>query len=170
MLARTGELSDHVAAASLLPQPFKHQGRPDPSRRARDRIASGDGFEDNHLVGEARARSQQPIQLPALAQLVEATDRGDHLLAHRSAIAPALDDLQIGAAAGGLLAKIHGAEPGRRLVRGPHKISDEADNVNENMKLRGTTNLRNYPSRCNDINRLYPARGSKVLKISQEVA
>jgi hypothetical protein len=32
-------------------------------------------------------------------------------LAHRSAFAPALDDLQIGAAAGGLFAEIHGAEP-----------------------------------------------------------
>ena len=133
MLARTGEALDDRAAARLLPQPFEHQGRPDPSRRARRRLAVGDGVDDDGLVGEARARPQQPLQLPALAQILEATERGDDLLAHRPALATALDDLQIGATAGGLLAEIHGVEPRRRLIRGPHKIGISASKVKHNL-------------------------------------
>src|ERR1700723_1148021 len=113
MPTRTGEALDDGAAARLLPQPLEHQRRPDPSRRARGPPAGGDGFQPDRLVGEARPRPQQPLQLPALAQLVEAAERGDYLLAHRRPVAPALDDLQVGAAAGGLLAEIHGAEPER---------------------------------------------------------
>ena len=115
MLARTGEARDDRAAARLLPQALEHQGGPDPSRRARRRLAVGDGAHDDGLVGEARARPQQSLQLPALAQIFQATERGDDLLAHRPVLATVLDDLQIGATAGGLLSEKHGAEPRRRL-------------------------------------------------------
>ena len=56
-----------------------------------------DGGEHHRLAGEARARSQQPLQLPAFLQLLVPSKRGDHLLAHLVAVAAALDDLQIGA-------------------------------------------------------------------------
>jgi hypothetical protein len=68
-------------------------------RRARRRLAGGDGVDDNGLGGEARARAQQPLQLPALAQILDAAERGDDLLAHLGAFAPAFDNLEIGAAA-----------------------------------------------------------------------
>src|ERR1700677_1760395 len=111
MPARTGEALDDRPTARLLPQALEHQGGPDPSRRARRRLAVGDGAHDDGLVGEARARPQQPLQLPALAQIVQATERGDDLLAHRPVLATVLDNLEIGATAGGLLAEKHGAEP-----------------------------------------------------------
>src|SRR6202021_689848 len=119
MPARTGEALDDRAAARLLPQALEHQGGPDPSRRARRRLAVGDGANDDGLVGEARARPQQSLQLPALAQLFQATERGDDLLAHRPVLATVLDNLEIGATAGGLLSKKHGAEPRRRLISWP---------------------------------------------------
>ena len=80
MLARTGEALDDRAAARLLPQALEHQGGPDLSRRAHRRLAVGDGAHDDGLVGEARARAQQSLQLPALAQIFQATERGDDLL------------------------------------------------------------------------------------------
>jgi hypothetical protein len=45
------------------------------------------------------------------------------LLAHHGAFAPAFDDLEVGAAAGGLLAEIHGAEPWDRLAHCPRKFA-----------------------------------------------
>ena len=68
-------------AAGLLPQTLEWRGGPDPLRRARRRLAVGHGAHDDGLVGEARARPQQPLQLPALAQIFQATERGDDLLA-----------------------------------------------------------------------------------------
>jgi hypothetical protein len=37
--------------------------------------------------------------LPARPQILDAAERRDHLLAHRRPLAPAFDDLEIGAAA-----------------------------------------------------------------------
>ena len=99
MVARAGEVLDDRATAGLLPQPFERQRRPDPSRRARRHVARCDGLDEDGLFGEPGARAQQPLQLSALLQIVEAPERGDHLLAHRPAFAPAFDDLEIGAAA-----------------------------------------------------------------------
>jgi len=70
------------------------------------------------LVSEARPGAEQPVQLPALLQILDPSERGDHLLADRRAFAPAFDDLQIGAAAGGLLAEIHGAGDSSRVRTG----------------------------------------------------
>ena len=133
MLARTGEARDDRAAARLLPQALECQGGPDPSRRARRRLAVGDGAHDDGLVGEARARAQQPLQLPALAQIFQATERGDDLLAHRPVLATILDNLEIGATAGGLLSEKHGAEPRRRLIRGPHRIGCRSSKAKHNL-------------------------------------
>ena len=49
--------------------------------------------------------------MPALPQVVDPPGRGDHLLVDGGALAPALDDVQICAAARGLLAEIHGGKP-----------------------------------------------------------
>ena len=68
-------------------------------RRARRRLARGDRVDDDGFGGEARARAQQPLQLSALTQILDAAERGDDLLAHRRAFAPAFDNLEIGAAA-----------------------------------------------------------------------
>ena len=67
--------------------------------------------------GKARARTQQALQLPALAQILDAPERCDDLLAHRLAFATAFDDLEIGAAAGGFLAEIHGGGPESDSIR-----------------------------------------------------
>jgi SRSO17 transposase len=79
---------------------------------------------------------------------------------------PTLDNLEIGAAAGGLLAEYMARNRGRRLAHGPHKIGRYALNVNKKLRQRGTTLSRNCPSRYNNINHVRPARRLKVLEIS----
>ena len=123
-LREPARVLDDPLAPGLLPQSFEYESGPDASRRARRHGAVGDGVDDNGFRGEACARPQQPLQLPALAQILDAAERRDHLLAHLRAAAAAFDDLEIGAAARGLLAEIHVAEPYRRLIRGAHIIGN----------------------------------------------
>ena len=157
MLARTGEVLDDPLAPGLLPQSFEDESGPDASRRACRHGAVGDGVDDNGFRGEACARSQQSLQLPALAQILDAAERRDHLLAHLRAAAAAFDDLEIGAAARGLLAEIHVAEPYRQLVRGAHIIGNCVFKVNQKQRKRGTTLSRKSPLHPNNINDLQRA-------------
>src|SRR5208337_497021 len=88
------------------------------------------------------------------------------LLAHRGALAPALDDLQIGATAGGLLAEIHGGEPGADsiLVR---TLSACSPNKSTTIKAkRGTTISRSLPIAPNHINGLRRTPMRQLSKIS----
>lgn len=55
--------------------------------------------------------------MAALAQILDAPKRCDDLLAHGLAFATAFDDLEVGAAAGGFLAEIHGAVPWSDSIR-----------------------------------------------------
>ena len=122
VLARRRQLLDHRPAAALLPQPLKHQRRPDPAHG--DRRILLRGAQHKGLGGKARARAQQALQLPAGLQLVPAPERRDHLLAHPIALASARDDLQVDTPTRGLLAKVHGDS------RGAHRI---AANGNSNQ-------------------------------------
>lgn len=107
VLAGTGDVFNHLAAASLFPQSLEDKGGPDPPRRIRRDGPLGDGVDDDGFRGKARARPKQPLQLTAVAQILDAAERGDHLLAHLRAVAAAFDDLEVSAAARGLLAEIH---------------------------------------------------------------
>src|SRR5487761_2413821 len=118
MLALTSELFDDSPASGLLPQPLEHEGGPNAPYVGGDCGAVVDRIDDDRLGGEARAGSQKPFQLSALAQILDTPERGDHLLADLRAFAAAFDDLQIGATARGFLAEVHG-----RLVSSQHMIA-----------------------------------------------
>ena len=47
--------------------------------------------------GEMPEWPKQPLQSPAVAQILDAAQRGDHLLTHLRAVAAAFDNLEIGA-------------------------------------------------------------------------
>jgi hypothetical protein len=166
MLARARLAFDHVPAARLLPHPLKGQRRPDAPGRDCRRLAAVERIEHDRLLGETCPRTQQPLQLPALLQILDPPERRDHLLAHRGALAPALDDLQIGATAGGLLAEIHGGEPGPDsiLVR---TVSACSPNKSTAIKAkRGTTISPSPPSATNHINGLRHTPMRQLSKIS----
>src|SRR5208337_882836 len=111
MLARARQALDHAPAARLLPHPLEGERRPDAPGRDRRRFAAVERIEHDRLLREARPRTQQALQLPTLLQVLDPPERRDHQLANRGALAPALDDLQRGATARGLLAEIHGGAP-----------------------------------------------------------
>ena len=117
VVAHPRQALDHAPAAGLLPHPLEGERRTDTPRRDRRRLAPVERVEHDRLLGEARPRAQEALQLPARLQLVDPPERGDHLLAHRCALAPALHDLQVGATTRGLLAEIHGEEPGATRCR-----------------------------------------------------
>jgi DNA polymerase-1 len=72
--------------------------RPDPASRDLRRIVRCRG-QHHGLRGEPRAGAEQSFQLAACLQFVHAAERGNHLLANLITLAPALDDLQVGAPA-----------------------------------------------------------------------
>ena len=166
MLARARQALDHAPAARLLPHPLESKRRTDPPSRNRCRFSAVERVEHDRLVGEARARAQKPLQPAVLLQILDPPERGDHLLAHRGALASAFDNLQIGAAAGGLLAEIHSREGDIEsvLVR-----TISACNPKESTKIlakRGTTFSQFVPFAPNHIKGLRSARMPQVLKIS----
>src|SRR5271166_2770949 len=170
MLTRVCQAFDHAPAARLLPHPLEGERRADAPGRNRRRLVAVERIEQDRSVREARPRAQKPLQLPALLQILDPPERRDPLLAHRGALAPALDDLQIGATAGGLLAEIHGGEPGADsiLVR---TLSACSPNKSTTIKAkRGTTISRSLPIAPNHINGLRRTPMRQLSKISLRFA
>ena len=170
MLARARQAFDHTLAARLLPHPLDSERRPDAPGRDRRRLAAVERIEHNGLLGEARPRAQQPLQLPALLQILDPPERRDHLLAHRAALAPALDDLQIGAAAGSLLAEIHGGEPGGESILVRTASARNPPKIKANLRNTWHYNIAPLPIASNHINGLRLTRIRQLSKISQERA
>ena len=107
--ARAGEIGDHGAAAGLFPQPLEHQRWSDAADGNLDRGIIGGRAQHHSLGRKPRARAHQPLQLATRLQILEASQRRDHLLTHLVTLAPALHDLQIGASGRGLATKVHDA-------------------------------------------------------------
>jgi hypothetical protein len=166
MLARARQALDHAAAARLLPHPLEGQRRPDAPGRDCRRLAVVERIEHDGLLGEARARAQEPLQLPALLQILDPPERRDHLLAHRSALAPALDDLQIGATTRGLLAEIHGGKPDTDSIGVSTDSAENPENSSEIGGKRGTTLSRPRHLPSNQINGLRTPPMLQLSKIS----
>ena len=135
VLAPSRQSLDHRAAAGLPPQPLEHQPRPEPPHLDLACRTLLHRHQHHRLGGEARTRAQQPLQLAAPRQLVEPAERGNHLLPDARPLAPGMDDLQIGAPAGGLLAEVHGAT--RLVVR--TKSPSDAHKSSAIAPRRGTT-------------------------------
>ena len=103
VLALLGQVFDDRSAAGLGPQALEHQARPDPPDH-RGRVVLHRGHHQR-ARREPRPRAQQPLQLAARLQLVEAPEGGDHPLLHSTTRTSALGDLEIGPPARGLLRK-----------------------------------------------------------------
>ena len=93
------------------------------------------------------ARSPQVLDLARGAR--------DQPLAHRLALAPALDNLEIGATTGSLLSEIHGGEPRRRLISVRTQSSTRSQKSTEISAIRGTTYSCPRTVATNYINSLF---------------
>ena len=109
MLAPARQLVNRRPATALGPEPLEHQARTDAPHLGRRRRALLRRSQNERLLGKARPRAQPPPELTAGLELVPPAERRDDVLAHLVARASALDNLQVDAAGGGLLAEVHRA-------------------------------------------------------------
>ena len=92
-----------------IPDPAEQQGSADPSGGDRQRaFVLVERMDQQHLIGELRARGDERSERAGGGQLVGAAEIGDHPLADGRAVAPVLDDLYVAALAGLLEAEEHG--------------------------------------------------------------
>ena len=168
MVARAGQALDHGPAAGLLPHPLEGERRTDAARRDRRRLAAVERVEHDRLVGEARPRAQKPLQLPALLQILDPPERGDNLLAHRRALAPALDDLQVGAAARGLFFGNTWRKAWRRLDDGAHRIRQDSRTIKQNRRKTWHYILAAVHPRPQSNQRLTPGGGAPTVEDQSE--
>jgi len=99
---------DDLPATGLLPEPLEDEGRPDASGGDGGELPPGVGGEEQDGVGQAGARGEQGIELAGLLELVEPSEGGEDPLAGSPALPAVLDDLKVGAGAGGLGSEEHG--------------------------------------------------------------
>ena len=107
--ASVQELLDDPLAPGLLPETLEDEGGSDASGGDGRELSLGVSGEEEDGLGQPCARDQQGVELATLLQLVESSQGGDDPLAGPSVLPAVLDDLEIGAWAGGLGAEEHGA-------------------------------------------------------------
>jgi hypothetical protein len=90
---------DRVGNSQLLPEAAEHERRPDAPIPHRRRVPGLVSRDHHRLLGELGARLQKRVELTTLAQVLDAAERGDHLLSRTTAFPAVLDDLQIHAVA-----------------------------------------------------------------------
>ena len=98
-----------MLAAGLLPEPLEDQGRADAPGGDGGELPLGVRGEQQDGLGQAGARDQQGVELAGLLELIESSEGGDDPLPGSSVLPAVLDDLEVGASAGGLGAEEHGA-------------------------------------------------------------
>ena len=105
------ELLDDLLAAGLLPEPLEDEGRADAAGVDGRELALGVSGEDEDARAKRAPESEQGIELAGLLELIESPQGGDDALPGSSVLPAVLDDLEVGAWAGGLGAEEHGALP-----------------------------------------------------------
>src|SRR5512135_1883110 len=103
------ELLDDPLAPRLSPEPLEDEGRSDAAGGDGRELSLGVSGEEEDGLSQACARDQQGIELTTLLQMVESPQGGDDPLSGPAILPAVLNDLEIGAWAGGLGAEEHGA-------------------------------------------------------------
>src|SRR6516164_8292124 len=103
------ELSDHVLAAGLLPEPLEDQPRADAAAGVGREPPLGMVGQDQDRLGQAGTGEEQGVELTALLELVESPQGGYDALPGAAVLPAVLDDLEVGTRSRGLGAEEHGA-------------------------------------------------------------
>jgi hypothetical protein len=102
--AATQEVGEHVGDPEPHPQPAEEERAADAGAGETPGLHVG---KDHRPLAVAGERGDQPVQFAARQQHILAPERPDDLLPDPSAVAHALDQIQIAVAAGRLLAHEH---------------------------------------------------------------
>ena len=144
MLARAREALDHAPTAGLLPHPLKGEARGQFARLANIACLAAIERVETMAFCKPRSRAKSLLEPPRCLQLIDPSQRGDHLLAHFVARAPAMDDLQIGVAPEVFLPKYMGGSPAATYRGGAVSAFDPQ----KSTKLRTDHGIQS--SRCAD--------------------
>src|SRR6516165_7231104 len=108
MAATLEELSDHMLAAGLLPEPLEDQPRADAAAGVGREPPPGMVGQDQDRLGQAGPGDQQGLELTALLELVESPQGGHDALPGAAVLPAVLDDLEVGTRSRGLGAEEQG--------------------------------------------------------------
>jgi hypothetical protein len=100
--------------AELLPQPLKHQRRPDMRRARWDDPIGFQRIEYREVIAELGQRLDQTIEMSRLLEHIQATERGNYPLSHSAIDAFVVYDLDVLMATGLFDASEHGGFHSRR--------------------------------------------------------
>ena len=108
MAATLEELSDHMLAAGLLPDPLEDQRRADAAAGVGREPPLGMVGQDQDRLGQAGPGEEQGVELTALLELVESPQGGYDALPGAAVLPAVLDDLEVGSRARSLGAEEQG--------------------------------------------------------------
>ena len=92
----------------MLPKPLEDQRRTDAAAGVGWELSLGMVRQDQDRLGQAGTGDKQRIELATLLELIESAQGGNDALPGATALPAVLDDLEVGAWAGGLGAEEHG--------------------------------------------------------------
>ena len=99
---------DYLTAARLLPEPLEDHSRSDRPGTHFGRLAASIRGQQQDRFAKLCPTAEQTFQLAALLDFVQSAQRGDNALLRASVFPAVLDDLQVNALCGLLLAKEQG--------------------------------------------------------------
>src|SRR5262249_16842209 len=103
------QLLDRPLALRLPPEPLEDQGGADAPGGDGGELPPGMGREQEDGLRQPCPRGQQGVELATLLEVVEPPEGGEDPVAGSAALPAVLDDLEVGAGAGGLGPEEHGA-------------------------------------------------------------
>ncbi len=103
------QLLDDPLAAGLLPEPLEDEDGPDVPGGDGGELSLGVCRQEEDVATQSCPREQEAIELAGLLELIESPQGGDDALPWSPVFPAVLDDLEVGAWAGGLGAEEHGA-------------------------------------------------------------
>jgi hypothetical protein len=102
------EFTEDVAAAGLVPEAFKDQGRAEAARGDDRDLAIVVSGEQEELLAKASAGGEEGVELTGVLEVIEATQGAKDALLGPAAIPEVFDELEVAAGSGGFDAKEHG--------------------------------------------------------------
>ena len=160
------QIIENHADPQSLPDSAKQHRPADPLRRNRQCRSSVlvERADEQHLIGELCARSDQRGECSGGGQFIGAAEIGDDLLADGCSIALVLDDLHVAALAGLLQAEEHGGSPIEH-----HGIRVDPNHQAQKLGGCGTTFCENHPS-PQTISMPYRRRAAPTVQVGPDAA
>ena len=102
------QLVEDVLAAGLVPKPLEDKGGPNALGGDSRHLTVLVGGQQKHMLGEASAGGEQPIEVAGLLEPIESPERSEDTLAYPTLVAGVFDDLEVLAWSGVFDTEEHG--------------------------------------------------------------